>query len=124
MIGVVSRKWICYFSYNQSTEELSSKFNDVYSKFSEAVSQGGVFIIKIIMDQMSFLSNYVMSELKTFLENFATYGLTKFQGKNVVFIIKHVFVVCLLLAEVQHIPTETPTHISLVFTIFLVKQFK
>ena len=68
-------------------------------------------MVKSMMYQMFFMSNDLVTVLKIFLENFAKNGLETFQGKNVVFSIKHILTLCGCLAEVQQLPTETTTHI-------------
>ena len=111
MLDATSSEWLCSFAYNSSIEELSSQVNNVYSTFDEEVSQGGIMIVKIILNHMFFMSNDVVIELKTFLEKFANNGLATIQCENVVFSIKHILTVCGRLIEVQKIPTETLTHV-------------
>ena len=111
MLDATSSEWLCSFAYNSSIEELSSQVNNVYSTFDEEVSQRGIMIVKIILNHMFFMSNYVVIELKTFLEKFANNGLATIQCENVVFSIKHILTVCGRLTEVQKIPSETLTHV-------------
>ena len=67
-------------------------------------------MVKIMLDLMLYISNYVVMELNISLENFAKNCLTMIQSGNVFFSIKHILNIFGCLSEVWQLPTETPTH--------------
>ena len=56
-------------------------------------------MVKIMINQMTFMSNDVMTYMNIFLEEFSKNSLMKVQGENVVFIIKNILTVCRFLAD-------------------------
>ena len=88
---MVNSKWLSDFSYDYSTGDIRYQDNNIYSKFSKSGYQGGFMMVNIMLDQMLFMSNDVVTVLKTFLEKIA---------KKLVFSINHILTVCGCLSEV------------------------
>ena len=81
-------------------------------------------IVKVMMDKMFFMSNDVVTVLKTFLENLAKNGLATVKSGNAFFSIQHIFTFYWCLLEVRQLPTETLTHILSGLTPFSVDEFR
>ena len=52
--------------------------------FDEEGAERGIMTVKIMIYQIFSMSNHVVTALNILLDNFANYGLTTVQGKNMV----------------------------------------
>ena len=53
----------------------------IYLKLSEEGAQGGIMMVNIMINQMLFMSNDVVTDMKTFFEEFSENGFIMVQGE-------------------------------------------
>ena len=88
---------------SQSVEE---KFQQL-----EPLDQGVITYLKFLLHEMFCVTNYVVTELQSFLKAFADEGLTKTVGGNVSEDSLQVKAVSERLSEVNQLPLEAPTYV-------------
>ena len=73
-IYVVRSDWLHGFTYNDCTEELHFQVKNTSYMFAEAGIHGGIMMVKVVIDQIFFMSNDVVTQLNNVLDNFPHNG--------------------------------------------------
>ena len=95
---------------NSSEATLSQSVDEKFRQL-EPLDQGVITYLKFLLHEMFCVTNYVVTELQSFLKAFADEGLTKTVGGNVSEDSVQVKAVSERLSEVNQLLLEAPTYV-------------
>ena len=88
------------------------------------MDQGGITFVKILLEEMFAMVNYVISGLHKYLENFKRGGLSKMRGDKVTNITAQLVDIDERLCEDKYFPRENPYNFLTGLTKCSVPDFK
>ena len=114
--------WMKDLLVNSSEAALTQRVDEKYQAL-DSLERGGITYLKLLLDEMFFMTNDVVSALQMFINTFADVGLTKTVGENVAEATAQVKAVCERLSEVNQLPQEAPTFFLQGLKTFSVPEF-
>jgi len=118
-----SSEWLNDLLVNSCSDELNLRIDEKLSLLPD-IEQGGIVRLKLMLDEMFFMSEDVVTALQHWFENFATIGPSKTAGENISVLMQQVTSCAERLAAVGQLPLDTPTHVLSGLTKCTVEEFK
>ena len=90
------------------SDELTLHVNKKYDLLT-LIKQGGVVRLKIMLDEMFFMSEAVVTALQGFIKKFALQGPTRTVGENIHLLIQQYEACCTRLTDVNQLLLKAST---------------
>ena len=114
--------WMKDFLINSSEAALTQHVDEKYQAL-DSLERGGITYLKLLLDEMFLMTNYVVSALQKFLKTFSDIGLMKTVEENVAEATAQVKTVCERLSEANQLTQEVPTFVLQRLTKCSVPEF-
>ena len=105
-----SSKWLNELIIDSSTDELNIQVNEKF-ELMPIIQKGGIICLKIMLDEMFFMSEAVVQALNNWLKQFPQEGPSNTVGQNIALLMLQFLTCSVILSDMNKMTIEVDTYL-------------